>query len=302
MPPGYCFILPTGFGAVYAAVLAAVLAAAVNYNNNLAFALGFILVSMFIVSLVHTHAQVKGLVLESLRSEPVFAGDMIEYTLFISSPDKDRYVLEVGFAGQGGIVLDVPGGGEAEAMLYSRARARGMYPAPELVLSSRYPFGICRAWHKFRPAQLTLVYPERYHPREEVLARFFQASGGQGAEDREEFSGIREYIRGDRPQVIAWKASAKGTGLRSKEFSGESGEHIRFTWHDLSDLDAESRLSMLASLVLEAQSWGKSYELVLPGFHLGPGSGHDFMGHCLQTLALYDPGAHAPAQNKIQNK
>jgi uncharacterized protein (DUF58 family) len=288
VPSRYCFILPTGLGMVFAAVLVAVLIAAVNYHNNLAFALGFVLISMFFVSMVHTHAQVKNLVIDSIRSEPVFAGETAVCSLFIKNPGKDRFGLSLSSAEGGKTNLDLPGEAETRVEFLFRTAHRGMHALPELKLSSEYPFGLCRAWHRFRPDHHSLVYAAKYSPRSEVLACYARAEAGGIAASGDEFTGIREYIPGDRMQIIAWKASAKGLGLRSKEFSGDSGAHVRFLWEDLPEMNGEERLSMLTSLVWEAEARDARYELVLPGKSLGPGSGRDFLLNCLRTLALYD--------------
>ena len=55
------YILPTPSGLVYAVLLATMLAGSMNYNNNLAFALTFLLAGIGIVAIYHTHRTLSGL-------------------------------------------------------------------------------------------------------------------------------------------------------------------------------------------------------------------------------------------------
>ncbi|MFO7816958.1 MAG: DUF58 domain-containing protein [Thermodesulfobacteriota bacterium] len=290
IPAKYCFILPTRFGLIFAAVLVAVLIAAINYNNNLAFALGFILISMGLVSAVHTHAQLKNLQLTSVKSEPVFAGETLVYSLVLRPAGRNRCKVCIRpRESTKGDNLDVALKADEEKtvrVMYHAAH-RGSLIMPELIFSSDYPFGIFRTWHRVRLNQHTLIYPAKYQPRQDVLACFAKAMSAGGVANRDEFSGLREYVPGDRRQVIAWKASAKGLGLRSKEFSGDSGQILQFLWPDLPPDDPENKISLLTSLILEAESRGSLYEIVLPDKQLGPGRGMDFMFYCLRDLAFY---------------
>ncbi len=288
IPSGYCFILPTRFGIIFGCILAAVLVAGINYNNNLAFALGFVLAAMGLISAVHTHAQVKGVRVYSIEASPVFAGQNMMYIVQLGSPQKDRVQINIQISAGEYRGVDLLSDGNSRVELSTPARRRGWHPvSPHFGFSSDYPFGLCIAWHRICFAHTTLVYPAQYSPHEEVLLCYARAMSAGGLATPEEFSGIREYVPGDRMQIIAWKASAKGTGLRSKEFSGEEGRILEFSWFGLGLEDVEDKLSMLTSLVLEAEDRGHGYAIALPDIYLGPGRGTEFMLYCLRTLAAY---------------
>ena len=68
------FIFPDRAGLVFLAMLAVMLIAAINYQNNMAFALTFLLFSLFIVAILHTFSNLSGLRIEALRGQPTFAG------------------------------------------------------------------------------------------------------------------------------------------------------------------------------------------------------------------------------------
>jgi len=76
------YILPTRAGLVFAFFLLAMLVAAINYTNNLAFLLTFLLGSISILSAIHAYANLAGLELESGRLYPAYCGDDARLQLF----------------------------------------------------------------------------------------------------------------------------------------------------------------------------------------------------------------------------
>ena len=55
------YMLPTRHGLLFALVLAVLLLAAINYGNGLAYALTFLLASVAVVSMLHTHRNLHRL-------------------------------------------------------------------------------------------------------------------------------------------------------------------------------------------------------------------------------------------------
>ena len=55
------YILPTGFGYLFAIMLLFLFFAAINYQNSMAFVLTFMLTSLGIISLWHTHKNLLGI-------------------------------------------------------------------------------------------------------------------------------------------------------------------------------------------------------------------------------------------------
>ena len=57
------FILPTRQGLYFALLVCAMVVAGINYQNSLIFALAFLLASLFMVGMLHTHRNLSGLTL-----------------------------------------------------------------------------------------------------------------------------------------------------------------------------------------------------------------------------------------------
>ena len=71
------YILPTGFGLFLVAVLGAMLLGGLNYNNNPALLLVFVLGAVVHNSFVHAHLILSGVRLKALHADPVFAGQAL---------------------------------------------------------------------------------------------------------------------------------------------------------------------------------------------------------------------------------
>ena len=122
--------------------------------------------------------------------------------------------------------------------------------------------------------------------------------------------GLRDYRRGDPMRWIAWKKSshalASGTGLVSREPAQGSAPDLWLDYETtaglqgLQGLDAEARLSRLATWLIQAEqqsgAHGPQYGLRLPGVTVPCAAGHQHLRHCLDTLATWRQPADAQAQ------
>ena len=98
---------------------------------------------------------------------------------------------------------------------------------------------------------------------------------------------LRSYRAGDAPKLIAWKALAREQPLLTKEFSAMASSELWLDWEDARAADIEARLSVLAHWVLQAEQFGQSYGLRLPGTVIAPARGESHRTRCLEALALF---------------
>jgi uncharacterized protein (DUF58 family) len=177
----------------------------------------------------------------------------------------------------------------AEVVLGVPAPARGWLPLGRVMLETRFPLGIFRAWSYVEPEARCLVYPrpERSSlpPRAAESAKGALRSATPGNDD---YAGLRAYQFSDSPRHVAWKAVARNEDLLTKQFTGEAAAELWLDWALLpGHLGLEQRLSRLAGWVLDAEHSGVHYGLRLPGVEIAPGRGEAQAGACLQALALY---------------
>jgi uncharacterized protein (DUF58 family) len=288
------YILPTKAGLLYGGVLLSMLVAAINYQLSLGYALTFLLGGIAIVAILHTFRNLTQVVLRPGRCEPVFAGQLAEFSLTIVNPTRiERFALRLIAPGMAQEVeADLPPTAEQIVSIALPTTRRGWMPAPRLRVWTRYPVGLWRAWGYWHPAMRVLVYPTPETPPvplPETLARSSEGEGsGQGEED---VAALRPYRPGDPLRRIAWKAIARSGSdtLLSKDFDGGARGERLLDWHALpTHLDVEARISRLARWVIDAEASGGKWSLQLPGEQIEPDGGPGHRQRCLEALALMD--------------
>src|SRR5688572_13023828 len=119
------YVLPTGFGLFLGLMLATMLVGGLNYNNNPALLLVFLLAGVANNSLVQAHLLLSGIRLRTLHADPVFAGEPMALKLRLdANGGRDRRGLELLCDGQQAD-FDLPAGEEPEVVLAIATHRRG---------------------------------------------------------------------------------------------------------------------------------------------------------------------------------
>ena len=284
------YVLPTGFGLFLGAMLFGMLVGGLNYNNNPALLLVFLLAGVANNSLVRGHLILSGIRVRSLHADPVFAGELMRLKLRLGADGtRERPGLELILDGARAD-FDIAAGEDPEVQLDIPTRRRGWLVLERMRLSTLRPFGLARAWTWLRPDTLLLVYP-----MPELNAPPLPASLGDGDSPRSHAHGeqphhLREYRAGDMPRQIAWKASARADKLLVREYESAVARDVVLDWLALPDLARELRIRRLARWVIEAERCGSRYALHLPESRIPAGRGADQRHACLRALALLPDG------------
>jgi len=299
------YIVPTGLGWLFAATLGMLLVGSVNYAIALGFALTFFLAGLALAGMVHTARNLARMAVSCGRAIPVFAGEAAQFNLLLDSRASfDRPAVLARHVKSGAqLVIDIPAHAVAEAVLQVPAPRRGWLPLGRVMLETRFPLGLFRAWSYVEPDARCLVYPRpERSPLPPASAEAAAGALRSQAQGNEDFSGLRTYQLSDSPRHVAWKAVARSDtsftrseDMLTKQFTGEAAAELWLDWSQMpAALGTESRLSRLAGWVLEAERAGALYGLRLPGVELAPARGDAHAAICLQALALYDgPSARA---------
>ena len=190
------YILPTRHGTSFACALTVMLIGSINYDNSLGYLLTFLLGSVALVSVLHTYRNLAGLIIRAGIPEPVFMGDCAELPVTIDNrtgPQRHALMLihpavappasgapsrwrhwwrwrvprrpppELGM-----VVRSLPPRELTSISLPIRLGQRGHIEIHGLVIASRYPLGLFRAWSRIDLAPVALAYPQ---PRRDNLIR-----------------------------------------------------------------------------------------------------------------------------------
>ena len=172
------------------------------------------------------------------------------------------------------------------------AARRGWQPLGRVMLETRFPLGLFRAWSYVEPDCRCLVYP-RPEPgalpppapsrRPAARARTRRAATI--------FPACAPTSRRIRRATWPGNPPRAANNMLTKQFAGEAVAELWLTLRDLpTSLGLEARLSRLAGWVLAAERSGAHYGLRLPGTEIAPARGDAHRGACLEALALYQAG------------
>jgi len=285
------FILPTRQGLTFATVLLVMLAGSINYSLGLGFVLTFLLGAFGVNGMIYTFRNIANLRITGGRARPVFAGDTAQFTIHLENRgNTDRHAIGLAHRGGPESFVDVAARSAMPATAAVRATRRGVLRPGRLTLFTRFPLGLYYAWAYVDLDLRCIVYPRPAPPGPPMPPA--AASPGAGAErgqGQEDFSGMRQYHRGDSPRHIAWKVAARDQGLLTKQFTGRAETELWLDWALLPrQMGVEERLSLLARWVLDAHAAGLTYGLRLPGATIEMAAGEAHRDRCLETLAVFE--------------
>lgn len=242
------YILPTATGMAFALLLLALLAASINYSLGLGYALVYLLLSIGLLGMFHTVANLKHIELSPATPPPVFAGELAQCPWHVSAPAPDRFGIRLAWVppvlsgfrsllqrlqrhgnrtleAQNAIEFALTSGETHRVLLPYPTRERGRHRLPGIRLSSVFPLGFYCAWHlapppsSRHPAQEKashwpdiLVYPKPVEHPQLPLPPLTPQPGNGPAMMRggdDDFSGFRTYQPADGLRHVAWKQVAR---------------------------------------------------------------------------------------------
>lgn len=282
------FIFPSRMGFLFMAMLLLMLVTAINYQNNLSYALTFWLAMLFIVAVHFTHGNLMGLTVTAVSASSVFPGQQTEIQLRLTgSPRRGHSAVRLVWPASETIV-DVPAGSSQTVTLFLPTERRGWYVPPRLKIESTYPLGLLRCWTFAQLDLRALVWPRPLVPEVMAVASASDNAGGfsdvTGVDD---LAGFRDYRPGDPLRHIDWRAYAREQELQTLVFSAPTRENHWLDWEDYPDTPTEQRLSWLCWRALQHDSRGDDYGLRLPQLDIALASGDRQREQILRALALH---------------
>jgi uncharacterized protein (DUF58 family) len=327
MKPENFRLRPTALWIIFGPVLACMWIAAVNYSNNLVYAILYLIASLSGISIFHTWRNLAALRIEHVRVQPAFAGEEVRVEIHLRNVSQHtvfglfftRVVDEVETSlaqrvmkwnfkhpvtsllpprrikplrspdGRG--VRIGPEDTCAVEVGFSSER-RGIYRFEAMLVRTYYPFGLF--WASFRvPVGVEyFVYPK---PKGSALWPSLYPSGeaGSPASNRpgDDFAGVRAYVPGESLRHVDWKAFARGRPLSVKQFTGGAGQELWLDAGEMNRLPLEARLSQLALWIVNAEKEEIPYALRLGRTTLPLGLGPAQYRRALETLAVAGVGS-----------
>lgn len=279
------YVLPTRFGLFVGLVLLAMTLGGLNFNNNAALLLVFLLVGLCNNALIAGHLSLLGMRIGVQMPQPVFAGQPLQLGITLgqdrnAGPEPYRIAFKDNAAD---VTIESTA---TRAMLEIRTERRGRYEIDRITLSSLQPMGLAKAWCHVNVRDSVWVYPS---PQGRPLQPQYHLADGQAGGSSRQLNDqphhLRDYVSGDPPKHIAWKASARTGNLQVRAYEQAQTGDLLLDWATLAGMDAEARLSQLCLWVVQAEQKKLKYALLLPGRHIAAGSGPGHRQTCLEALA-----------------
>jgi uncharacterized protein (DUF58 family) len=168
-----------------------------------------------------------------------------------------------------------------------------------------FPFGLtCKSIRIIQPdAIVILPAVHALHPDafKRVLDHATTGSGTRPLPGASvEYYGVREYVPGDSPRRIAWRASARTGAIVVRQDSAPAPARVWIILRRSSSFDAdaiESAVSLAASLVASSVQQGFAVGLVTDDGALThpPRTGRLHIRRLMRDLAVWNPATSSPA-------
>lgn len=290
VPSRRIYIVPTSLGIAFSLMLLAMFIGAMNYANNLALGLTFLLGSLALTAMHYCHRNLSGIIVRSANTEPVFAGEVARFQIALENTAPiARHELTISNDHGPASPTLIPAYGRSVLEVQLPAPRRGQLTLEHFEIVTRHPFGLFRAWCHVHMNLKCVVYPK---PSTRGVSPPPVETDTGGAQDSmrgdEEFAGLRPFHPGDSPRRIAWKAYAREQGLQVKLYAGTAVTSHIFDWDGLTGLGTEARLSQLCRWIEDAYADGRAFALKLPGLDIPANIGPAHRQRCLTALALFE--------------
>jgi len=268
----------------------------INYQLSLAFVVAFLLAGLMQAALLVSYRNLRGLIVRAGRSPHCKVGESLAFSVALASPERarDGIALRTQADGIGKIIaksapLSVTQDTTTVVPLVFAATRRGLMALRRIVVESRAPYGLIRAWSYVHFEWLGVIepQPETPPPPLPLLTGDNDASASRHVHVAHDPDSLRNYAPGDSLKRVAWKQVAKSGDWYTR--TGDTGhrQEIELSWQLVTLTDTEARLSRMAAWLLRAHNENCAYELTLPNGHLPLADGSQQFADASLLLAAY---------------
>jgi uncharacterized protein (DUF58 family) len=308
--------------------------AAINRDQTLPWAIAALLLATLITGFAWPHWLMKHLSVTRTGPERAEEGETIQFHVEVRNHGwLPRFMVEAvdrlpfvgaasGMTGAGdktlGVVAYIGGNGTRSFDVPVLCEKRGLYQLGPVGLASSFPLGLAEARRHANGAVRTLtIYPDvfsivalpLYGTPSEIHRGGFLLPEGAGAA---EFSGLREYRRGDNPRHVHWPTTARLNELMVKEFEPLASASLYIALDLSADANVgqgrhssfEYAVRIAASIARYATSNNMPVRLSGEGTHsltVDLGSGEAHFRSLLDALAVVDADGAIPYAKALQN-
>lgn len=286
--PRQIYILPTVWGVLYAVMLVLLLVGAINYSLSLGYFLTFLLASLGHTAMLYTWRNLVHLKVSILHAKPVFAGETAIVSINIyDTKNRARFAISGKIEQNSTVIEDVAANQSPVFSLPFVTAKRGYCALPRITLYTEFPLSLFHAWAYVQSPLQILVYPK---PSGKLALPLLLTStlindASHASRGDDDFDGHKTYQQGDASSRVDWKASSRGIGMFTKQYSGDGAGDLLLDF-SITNGEFEARIAQLAQWVVDVHSTRQRYGLTLPNLSLAPNNSETHYHACMQALAL----------------
>jgi uncharacterized protein (DUF58 family) len=208
----------------------AITGSAFNLGVNTTYLLASLLLAVLLIAFVVPPLSLSGTVCRRRVPEPPHAGEPFLVEMVLSRPRAKTsarlVIIEDPLCKGRPLVLHIPPKRESVVAAAGRPRRRGVYPMPAIHYITGFPFGLTECRVMQTSNEELVVYPARGELGRIVTSSLKPLGVRVGAPTRtgmpgEDIRSLREYVPGDNPHWIHWRASAHHGKLYVRDIERE---------------------------------------------------------------------------------
>jgi uncharacterized protein (DUF58 family) len=294
--PERTYIFPTGFGFAFGTLSFILLVMAIGYGNNILYFFVFLLVSMGLTTVWLTNKNVDSIQVKDLQTSFLFAEESNLVTLQIQNRNKSDsplWDLEFRVEYKKKTPSEITVLSEVDHVAYVTLswvpEKRGYVRSPRVLIQSRFPFKLLRAWRYFHRSNELLVFPKRSGKENLKTLIGYQSNRDEMANLDNEglFRDYREFQNSDSPARIDWKRSVKHQKHLIKNYEKSGDRKILIDWEMTENIQGfEEKISQLALWVDQCHELNELFSLRIKNFQTDYHASPSHYKSCLEKLAL----------------
>ncbi len=249
---------------------------------------------MALTGMMQTNKNVDLFQITAIGSEDLFVGEENQLCLTVKNKDPKLILwgIEVQFADKlqnaEKITLEEVKYERQQFMAWNPAR-RGKQALPRLLIESRFPFKMLRAWKYYDQNMTVLIYPRRKGIERVPVVDGKPDDQEKNARAHDEglFRDFREFQKSDPPQRIDWKRSLKHQKHLVKNFEASGEKRVLLDWDMTAFIpEFEDRISQLVFWIELCKKKNELFALKLKDDQTEYAGTETHRKACLEKLAL----------------
>ena len=300
------FIIPSRFGASLVLFMLLLFLLGTNYQNNVIILLSYLLVSFFIVVLIHSFLNLSGLRFYAATPLQGFVGSQLQFPLTITST-KARFNIAFSFAQMSGLAKQnsTPSAqksvmqlaeGEQQILVPYNVDKRGEYELGRMLIISEYGFGLFKTWTRLDFGQKITAFPKpiadsasytQSQEKSENTSEDTESYQDSFQPGQDEFHQLQHYQQGEPLSRVAWKQVARGQGWLTKQYQQALSGKLQLDFDRLPAGTLEQKLSWLSYAIKDCNQQQMAFSLKLPNQMIEHDHSAEHTLRCLTALARF---------------